>query len=974
MNKKLLLIGLCIMLLLVPMVSASYEPKLINFTNSSEIQTGHPAYRWTLDTTNGYADLDSVATYSTTLFPIWNSTRDNETFFFQMKPTSSSDAVRFGVVGENIGTDWSNMPYMISFNYDGTGVRIYEKDDSNNAVLSTGTISWSYRGAVRCFKIVIDETKGAEYYRKDCTANEEITDTGWTLLYDSTPDGNNNGRNRDYALNKSYYLRPSANGYDAGSDMNFQMYQYIMNIDVESEAETGNIDILVTNTSTWQNNNKTNFKIGENFYTYVNWSQTNTSILTDSDGECNYTVYNATNEYDGSGQEVIMTTTTWTENYTSIPTTNSLTDTFHLNLCHEQLAQGDVLINVTCNSGFNETTLTSSLIPSCNGNNQIFITDSTCKDDENVSITFTTNVIEQRRKNLSNVQLDREFSLLEESMVYNSTDEVWYPITFHEYYDVATESIYASCVHDSDNNLSVNTSQEITITANAPVIFPSFITNDLGDYTINEAFNQIQYADNSWQWYGSAISTNPLDKATMTIYNGTGSQVFTQTVDFTAVPPPTYFETSDELFANFENNYTVVWIVNDTTGLTSNTSTIIEIIDTINPVILVDFPLNNSNHQSGVISFDATCTDEHIGRVNATVFDNNGSVVYSEEFNGIDAQSYRQQFELNVSQFSTSMNESDYHYVIWTCADTHTKNDLQKDWNAEKEDLYTYRFSPDGNEIKVVIDDDKKKLKTAEFRQLNDRFVFDITTKSEINELKFKVYADYMYYPNSEFDCHAVLYDNYWIDFEFDKDSTCTANLNGDYYTATVTFFEASNSFTSNSVGEVNVINQTTYFSTFDTSSLVVDFTGIVCGEKYPDNNLVLNITDSLTNCTIRVNGELHHNVIGSCTDVYNLTTDFGRNEIEITGINSYGNEIESVCNVWTNKQDKTIADYFYILLLIGLVFALLWAGTYFNFFWVACGIICMLLGFSLFVFHWAVASIVMLLGFIIIFLPMFNS
>ena len=131
-----------------------------------------------------------------------NSTDD--IFFGKLTVTTSGvDYQKFGAM-TIIQPENHKEAYIIDIKKLNNDIAITEKDDAGNSIYTAITVI-SPISDEYCFKIIVNETKGALYYYKTCDVALAITDTGWASLYDSTAGGNNNGRLRGDNQTRAFF-------------------------------------------------------------------------------------------------------------------------------------------------------------------------------------------------------------------------------------------------------------------------------------------------------------------------------------------------------------------------------------------------------------------------------------------------------------------------------------------------------------------------------------------------------------------------------------------------------------------------------------------------------------------------------------------------------------------------------------------------------------------------------------------------
>lgn len=160
---------------------------------------------WSWNAANDYYYANMGLNYNNRLYYAYNISPSNETIYIIMQ-NNNNENFETGLVGVWPYSDWGTYngalgPYEVVFNWPGdTHVMEYDDNFTATPVLNVDVgMAWVDEQDY-CLKIEVHPLKGAKYWRKTCDiADTDITDSGWTLMYDSSPEGNNNGRNRTYS-------------------------------------------------------------------------------------------------------------------------------------------------------------------------------------------------------------------------------------------------------------------------------------------------------------------------------------------------------------------------------------------------------------------------------------------------------------------------------------------------------------------------------------------------------------------------------------------------------------------------------------------------------------------------------------------------------------------------------------------------------------------------------------------------------
>jgi len=232
-----------------------------------------------------------------------NSTDD--IFFGKLTVTSSGvDYQKFGAM-TIIQPENHKEAYIIDIKKLNNDIAITEKDDAGNSIYTAITVI-SPISDEYCFKIIVNETKGALYYYKTCDVALAITDTGWASLYDSTAGGNNNGRLRGDNQTRAFFGWRLANSDQHADGIAYYSTNQVPTL--TSPEPTSDQTIAEPNDYTF------NITIADldNNVTYTTWYVNSTNITS----FYNYSTYNFTGNYSCNGTYNITVETTDSKNST----------------------------------------------------------------------------------------------------------------------------------------------------------------------------------------------------------------------------------------------------------------------------------------------------------------------------------------------------------------------------------------------------------------------------------------------------------------------------------------------------------------------------------------------------------------------------------------------------------------------------------------------------------------------------------
>jgi hypothetical protein len=389
-------------------------------------------------------------------------------------------------------------------------------------------------------------------------------------------------------------------------------------------------------------------------------------------------------------------------------------------------------------------------------------------------------------------------------------------------------------------------------------------------------------------------------------------------------------------------------------------------MDSVIPITNIINPVNNTDYYGTDIDFDMTCTDNHLYRANYTITDVNGSVVDSDgEINIIGNAKV-----FDVTHAYTNFSNAENHSVFLECADAHTTTKLKEIITPTKPSLNVIEFPLSKGTISVEVVHSGDLIR-FDYVKDTDRYLFDVGFSKGVSSITYRIYAhDMVEVADTDYPCHLVLNDAYWWDGFHEGMESCELTHRPGYYEAVVTFPTKKLSTRSESLGELNVKNQTVYFHTQTPSTLTSlnwSSIGVVCGNKYPDNTFTLNFNDSnITNCVLKVNDYLYDDWESDCGSI-NITTNIGWQNIRLTALDDSKTSISSECNVWNDKIDKDFGDFMWFIILIGVILFLIAFSTKVPLMLIFAGFLTVFLGFMFYGFSWILGGSVIVIGVILI-------
>lgn len=508
------------------------------------------------------------------------------------------------------------------------------------------------------------------------------------------------------------------------------------------------IDILFSNTTN-PLTYKSLFNEGENFDTYINWTDINNNVsINNSVGNCSVNItegiienISLINNFSlcGSGCNY----SSYNETFTFEKTNNAIKEYIHFDGCHEQLPQQNIEINISCDANSEIITVTAGEMPTCDlGTAFILKNTSVCTNSLQINASITYEGLNIRRKRIQNLGMDKEFSIDEHNtteLEYNTTTNLWFISEPHEFYEHGTKTVNVSCEHNTISEFNNNKSETITITNNPPTINLLSLTNILDTINLQNTNQTIEYADGNWN-FSIGIFDDDIDIINYTIYNTSGNNIFS-TTNPTPLSPLTVNGTS--LFVDFDGNaFNISVTANDTFGNTTTQSQTFLITDTNNPTIVGVDDTNierNTTH-----NWNANLTDEYLWEFNIDC-DNGFNFGISE----IARPTY------NFVNQTTITNTT---VCNWNISDGHTGeliNDFEITTDAENGNMSVDDIGINIREFVTGFDITKNY----------DRYNFCVNTVFPETKLTIELSENCVEAKNSEYKGHYVC-GNKWVDFE----------------------------------------------------------------------------------------------------------------------------------------------------------------------------------------------------------------
>ena len=482
--------------------------------------------------------------------------------------------------------------------------------------------------------------------------------------------------------------------------------------------------------------NKSIFDEGEDFRMSALFNYDNGTNITDAN--CTFTLDEGIIETDATVENFTLCGTgcdysLYNEGLTGLKSTNkaSGTDDMHFYACHEQLPQGDMTASFRCGTRSYTEVIPAESVPECSdGRALILLRNDSCVNESSVNLSVAYSGINNRRKEITGLALDRTFNTLNVNGTYNSTTKRYEAPDKFEYYDHGSYMSSVSCDIDGVTEML---EKPITVVNAPPSILFNRVFNEGG---ISQVLNgsDVQFYAGTWN-FSIAILDDDLYNFEINISNTT-----TVVASFTSFPVTLESGVFDEFDANPYN--ITVW-ANDTAGDITNATLSFNVTDTINPVctgLLSTTVLNATTYD-----WNIRCTDENFFSFNFSC--TNGITRYVD---GLNIQIYN----YTNSSLMTATTNCTYEYC-----DGHTAQTLTAD--------YYVRTYP--RKIEVEVDGVEHRLEimnvnaTFNWTRLDDRIEFilipyESVVLSSLKELEFyyTVSPRAYYFPSDEYTAWIV--------------------------------------------------------------------------------------------------------------------------------------------------------------------------------------------------------------------------
>lgn len=555
---------------------------------------------------------------------------------------------------------------------------------------------------------------------------------------------------------------------------------------------------------------KSVFTLGQNFFTYVNHSLDNGTVLKNSN--CSVYSPNATYEHFLNNDSFSLSLDDEYTESVELCTycgTDIITDSVHAKVCSSN-GNGNLNISVQCGENKSFKEFGGAVMPDCSNNNAtLFNYFDQCKDFNSVNVTFKNSELNNIIY-ITNPAYDRQFKNLTLNAAYNDTIGL-YKTEFYEYYTSGVFNITAQCINP-EPSYSISGNKLIIINNTAPLIFfDKIIDPDNNEYNITDNM-VIEFYAGDYTFLYDEFDSNTQNISTF-LYDKNDNLLFSDidTSDDSIIPSSLLVDYIDK------NPFTFVVIAQDTSDLSNSENFTFYVNDTITPNIEDVAPSDLFDNTSIMtrgeeFNFNIQYTDEAIYKINFSLYLADGTVLYNF------SQQYNDTIEsaaLLDSLDDTNITVDDTVYGKAYIADAHTNKDVKK-------------YLKDNVKIKIKQDDKDPESKTKTFSIMSQDFKYEILDKTksvsldymddrvaqyiELSQKSSQLHIRIYPYDNTdhsiyEYKDHGqIIIRSYWIDFLSDntQDVDVIYNDIGGYYDVYVTFDMKLKYVQFNSIGIVN--------------------------------------------------------------------------------------------------------------------------------------------------------------------------
>ena len=650
-------------------------------------------------------------------------------------------------------------------------------------------------GDVVRFNITVTELNPANYVFQFGNGTDYVNETG--TYADGVPIIINKTINTNYPNNISvtWFFNDTT-----GNDNNTDTYIY------ELSQLYSHIDLLFAN-DTDTAAYKTIFNEGEDFFTYINWTDENGAAITNTSGTCNITVFKGLLEEKAADENFTLCTSgcdypIYSENFTFHSTNITdevIEDTIMFDICTQHIVR-DLILTARCDAGTNVMTIPKENIPLCSsGTAPIVQNFTTCITNSTINLTLSNIATSANRHTISNLEMDREYAAhlnkYPNDVFYNSTIDLWQTNHAHEYYEGGFKSIFGNCSNIKSQR-SNSTNETIFIVTPFPTIFIEGFELPNGSFVEFIDDITIDYLNGTYILNSLVISE---ELSTIQYYLRNSTNILFNVNSSTSI----FINISSALLRDLDYNpFNITIIANNTAGNITVSSLLFNITDIQAPTLTFINPLGDNSsvfyintssdfsllaEDESLYSFELNLTCDGVLRFNYT----------NTSLTGLTTFNFNQTIDF------TGYSEGTCNINARVC-DGHTGKKIDE-WNIKQDkEKITYNDEvtvtanmPYLDEFETEFEEDRYKFKIKLEDNTTDYLEFTINSKHYIDIL------------DTEYLGHLVT-GMYWIDFSNSLvDYVEIERINETEVLVKIYLTEKVSEITFNSIGILNCYEQT---------------------------------------------------------------------------------------------------------------------------------------------------------------------
>jgi len=471
---------------------------------------------------------------------------------------------------------------------------------TNKSVPITYTIINTSVGGVAVTEINYTSLLVEDY---NVTMSYEINDNG--SIYNCGTDNPCSITDSGNVDNISIYFEFSGNGSDTSqiSDILLTTGGEIININY--------IELLFSNLTS-PLIYKVLFDEDEHFFSYINWTDDNSTAINDTQGSCNITLPNGIVEEEAPEEDFTLCNddcdqtnpATFLINHDDTNSTSEVViDWIEIEgLCHTNQITEDLLVNFSCSAGYEDYTIPQGTFPICSaGTADIRLNSSVCIDEQNMTIELENNAQNNiKGHTIHEVAVEREFVAHIVELIFNSTLELWQTEHYHEYHEHEIQTIIGNC---NGANYTNSTTKDLTILNAPPVIYIEAVNNTETYTNLYEGI-QLWNVSGNWTWY-VAVVDDDLVYFNVSWYDNASTLL----KNYTNITNVTELMTDSTIFNNQNNPYKIEVVAIDSYNETTTTNLNFSVDNIPEFVITIHYPADGGLYAETSITANFSATN-----------------------------------------------------------------------------------------------------------------------------------------------------------------------------------------------------------------------------------------------------------------------------------------------------------------------------------------------------------------------------